>query len=189
MNNFEEIVKGLKEGKIGIFPTDTAYGIGCRMDNASAVERVFAIRKRPLEKAVLVLVSSVEMAEQYVNIPPEVRAKLVDAHWPGGLTIILNCDTDKVPAIVRSEGTTLAIRLPDHPALVKIIESLGVPLIAPSANFSTEKTPLSFEEVDENLKSQVDFVMTGVCTIKGVSTIVDATVNPWKIVRQGVVNV
>lgn len=188
MNNIDEAIHKFKNGKIGIFPTDTAFGIGCRMDDKDAVKKVFEIRNRPSEKAVLVLVSSIKMAEEYVEeIPYDVREKLLSKYWPGGLTVILKCRKDKVMPIVRSNGETLAIRLPDSRKLLEIIEKVGVPIIAPSANISGGKTPLTLDEVSKELQSRVDFVLSGSCTIKGVSTIVDCSKKPWEIVREGVV--
>ena len=181
-----KIVQYFKNGKVGIFPTDTAFGIGCRMDDERAVKRVYSIRNRPEEKALLVLVSSVEMAEEYVFINDEERHELIEKYWPGGLTVILKCKKEKVLPIVRSNGETLAVRMPDHEVLRNIIKKVGVPIIAPSANFSGKQTPFKLSEIDEKLKAKVDFILPGMCTMKGVSTIIDATVLPWRIVRQGV---
>jgi len=187
MNNLENAINGFKNGQIGIFPTDTAIGVGCRVDDAIAINRVYEIRNRPKEKALIVLVDSVEMAEIYVELTSEIKEKLVSQFWPGGLTIICECKTDKIPAAVRANGETLAVRMPDNDSIRRIINEVGVPIVAPSANFSGEKTPFTISEVDKNLINKVDFVFEGVCTMEGVSTIVDTTVIPWKLVRQGVV--
>lgn len=183
------IINNFKNGKVGIFPTDTAFGIGCRMDDEKAVKRVYKIRNRPKEKALLVLVSSIGMAEKYVFIPEDVKTKLINKYWPGALTIILKCKEEKVLPIVRSNGETLAVRLPNHKILTNIIEKVGVPIVAPSANFSGEKTPTVSLDIDRKLKNMVDFAMSGMCTMNGVSTIIDCTKKPWKIVRQGVVGI
>lgn len=183
----DDLVEVLRGGGIAIFPTDTAFGIGCRMDNDSAVRKVYEIRQRPPEKAMLVLVGSVKMAEEYVDIPKDVREYLIEKYWPGGLTIILKCKKTKVPSEVRSNGDNLAVRLPDNSQIVSVINKLGVPIIAPSANYSEGKTPFELSEVENSLQSKVDFVLDGVCTMKGISTIVDTTVLPWKIIREGVV--
>jgi L-threonylcarbamoyladenylate synthase len=186
-SNIDKAVQNLKEGKIGIFPTDTAYGIGCRADNETSVKRVYSIRNRPEEKALLILVSSIEMASQYADIGDDVKEKLIDRYWPGGLTIILYCKTEKIPQAVRAGGPTIAIRLPNNPTIREVIEKVGVPIVAPSANFSGDQTPFSLEEVDRALLKEVDFVLPGVCTMKGISTIIDTTVSPWKVVREGVI--
>lgn len=186
-NQIQEAIERFKKGKVGIFPTDTAYGMGCRMDDEEAVKRVYKIRNRPAEKSLLVLVSSVEMAKKYVEIEAEIEEELIKRFWPGGLTIVFKCKKGKVLSIVNSNGDTLAVRFPNHPLLKKIIEGVGVPIVAPSANFSGDTTPLTFSDVDPHLMQKVDFVLNGMCTMKGVSTIIDVTTSPWKTIREGVI--
>lgn len=185
----EQAATLLKEGKIGIFPTDTAYGIGCRMDNNTAVRKVFEIRKRPEEKAMIVLVGSIKMADEYAEIPTEVKEKIIDKYWPGPLTIVLPCKKEKVNSIVRADGDTLALRFPDNPELLTIINQVGVPFIAPSANFSGENTPFNSRDVDRELLKLVDFAIAGECKMSKVSTIVDCSSDTWKIIREGAVEI
>ncbi|MDP3988348.1 MAG: L-threonylcarbamoyladenylate synthase, partial [Candidatus Levybacteria bacterium] len=156
MDNINKAIKILKEGGIIIFPTDTAFAIGCRIDNEKAVERLFKIRKRPQNQAVPVLVDTVKMAQDFlVSIPKEVIDKLVEPYWPGALTIILPCKTDKVPYLVRGLGQTLGVRIPNHPIARKIIREVGVPILGPSANFHGEKTPYKFKDLNSELKKLV----------------------------------
>ncbi len=183
----EEATKILIRGGVGIFPTDTAFGVGCRMDREDSVKRIYELRNRPREKALIALVSSVDMAREYALVD-ERTEKIMNRYWPGGLTIILKNKKEKVPSIVSANGETLAIRMPNHHDLLSIITSVGVPIVAPSANIAGEHTPLSFDELNEELFEGVDFILRGVCTIKGVSTIVDATTDTVKVVRRGVVD-
>ena len=189
MKNIEKAIKILKEGGIVIFPTDTAYGIGCRIDAVESVKKVFDIKKRDYSKALLALVDSMEMAKEYVSIPKSIREKVLNVYWPGGLTVFLKCNLEKVPSIVRSGEESLAIRLPDHKDIRNIIKQVGVPILATSANFSGEPTPYSMSEVNKALISQVDFVLNGECTFRKQSTILDCTVEPWKIIRQGAIRI
>src|SRR5437879_4589431 len=123
--NLDKAIEILKSGGIGIFPTDTVYGIGCRLDNEDALKRLFTIRNRPEEKAVLAVVDSIGMAEEYLlPIPQAVRSELIDRYWPGGLTIILPCATDRVPSLARGGGATLGIRQTNHPILLQILKEL-----------------------------------------------------------------
>src|SRR5690349_17575552 len=95
-----QAVKILHQGGIVIFPTDTAFGIGCRMDNEATIERVFTIRKRPESQATPVLVSDREMAEKYLQpIHSKEVQHLMKTHWPGGLTLVLPCREEKVPML------------------------------------------------------------------------------------------
>lgn len=187
--NIQDAINCIKSGGVGVFPTDTVFGIGCRMDNEESVKRVFDIKKRAYDNALLVLVDSVQMATSYVKIPQDVRKKLVDVYWPGGLTIFFTCRENKVPAVVNAGTSILAIRWPKQTMIERIIQSVGVPIIATSANISGEDTPYSLSEVSKNIIAQVDFVLDGECTYKKESTIIDTTVKPWNIVRSGAVNI
>ncbi|MDE2025076.1 MAG: threonylcarbamoyl-AMP synthase [Patescibacteria group bacterium] len=189
-NSVKKATNILQEGGVVIFPTDTVYGIGCRLDNEEAIKRIYKIRNRSQEKAVLAVVDSIAMAEKYLlPIPPEVRSKLLKKYWPGGLTVILPCKVDIVPSAARAGGSTLAVRQTNHPVLLKIIKAVGVPLIAPSANFSGGITPTSSEELDPKFAALSDFVLKGECGGNKPSTIIDCSITPWKIVREGAVNV
>lgn len=185
--NVQDTIDALKKGKVMVFPTDTAFGIGCRMDYKTSVERIFEIKKRSRENALLVLVDSVKMAEEYVKIPEDVRKKLVDVYWPGGLTIFFQRRKDKVPDLVTSGADILALRMPEHHVIRKIITGVGVPIIATSANLSGEETPYVLEDVSAEILNSVDAVLKGECTYKKESTIIDTTVTPWNIVRSGAV--
>src|SRR5476649_735801 len=112
----------LRQGGIVVFPTDTAFGIGCRIDDVAAVKRLFSLRRRPEEKATPVLVSSLLMAQNYLEpIPHEVKEELVEKYWPGALTIVLPCIKDKIPSLVRGGGDNLGVRMPNHATMLEII--------------------------------------------------------------------
>lgn len=188
--NIAKVVEVFKKGGIVIFPTDTAIGIGCRIDNKEAVERLFKIRKRPENKPMLALVDSVRMAQYYLlPISQEVKDKLIKPYWPGKLTIVLKCDTNKVPSAVRSGRNTLGVRLPNNFKLLELIRGVGVPIVAPSANFSGEKIPFKFEDVSSKLINMVDYVLKGDEKLgDNISTVIDCSVEPWKIIRNGAVS-
>lgn len=183
----EKAIEVFKSGGIVIFPTDTAIGIGCKIDAVESVRRVFDIKKRDYNKPLLALIGSIEMADNYVSIPDDVREKVLNKYWPGGLTVFLKCNLEKVPSVVRSGTDSLAIRLPDHNDILNIINQVGLPILATSANISGKSTPYSIAEVDRELVSKVEFVLDGECTLKKESTILDCTVTPWKIIREGAV--
>ncbi len=180
----------LNNGGIVIFPTDTAFGIGCRIDDSKAVSRLFKIRRRPENKAVPVLVNSINMTREYVEEIPQDVENLMKKYWPGALTIILRCNRVRVPALVRGGGETLGVRIPNNKITQKIISKVGVPILGPSANFSGCKTPYSFEELDRKLIDLVDFVVRGE-TSGGemVSTVIDCSVKPWSLVRGGAIKI
>ncbi|MBI5122539.1 threonylcarbamoyl-AMP synthase [Candidatus Roizmanbacteria bacterium] len=183
-------IKVLKQGGIVIFPTDTAFGIGCRIDDEKAIQKLFQIRKRPETQAAPVLVSDLQMAKDYlISIPDEVKEKLIDKYWPGALTIVLPCQKDKVLNLVRGGGDNLGVRMPNNETALEIIKNVGVPIFGPSANFHGEPTPYKFEDLNPKLLKLVDYVVRGECLVKQASTVIDCSVEPWKILRQGAVNV
>ncbi len=186
---FRQAVSILKKGGVVVFPTDTAFGVGVRIDDAKAIERLFKLRKRPKDKAVLVLVSSLKMAREYVEPFDEDIEKLMKKHWPGGLTIVLKCKKSKVPSLVRAGGDTIGIRIPKNVTTQNLVREIGVPILAPSANFAGDKTPFKYGEIDNEFKKVVDYTMNGRCLLKNQSTIIDVSVKPWRIIREGAVKI
>ncbi len=188
MNN-TKIVKILNQGGIVIFPTDTAFGIGCRVDKENSIKKLFKIRKRPNDKAVPVLASSIRMIKDYVEeLDPDVKL-LMKKHWPGGLTIIVNCKKNKVSSLVTGGTNKIGFRIPDHRTTRDMIRSVGVPILGPSANFSGLPTPFKFPDLDDNLIKLVDDVVRGRCRGGKSSTVIDVTSKPWKILRPGAVTI
>jgi L-threonylcarbamoyladenylate synthase len=186
----EEAVKILNQGGIVLFPTDTAFGIGCRIDNEESIEKLFKIRKRPTSQAVPVLVSGLEMARNYVEeISEEIAQNLINKYWPGALTIVLKANQNKVPSLVRGGTETVGVRMPNHQFALDIISKVGVPVLGPSANFHGEETPYYFKDLNPELISLVDYVVKGECLVKQASTVIDCSENPWKILRQGAIKV
>ena len=195
MKDAAEIVKN---GGIIIFPTDTAFGIGCRIDNHAAVDRLFRIRRRPIAQAMPVLVSSIPMALTYYLDVPDIVRHLMKEYWPGALTIVARCNENYIDSPIRGGGNTVGLRMPNHPAILKIIEEVGVPILGPSANFHGASTPYSMADLNPELVKLVDYVVPaspmtssqggpGECTVKQASTVVDCSVTPYKILRHGAV--
>lgn len=190
MNNqdIKKAIRVLNGGGIVIFPTDTAFAIGCRIDSQKAIERLFKIRKRPKIQATPVLVDTVKMAQDYLlPIPQNVIDKLVESYWPGALTIIMRCNKERVPVLVRGGKNTLGVRIPNHAIARSIIRGVGVPILGPSANFHGGKTPYIFEDLDKKLVKLVDYVVFGECFTKQVSTVIDCSQIPWRVLREGAV--
>src|SRR3990167_1666658 len=187
-NQVQKAVKILNKGGIVIFPTDTAFGIGCRIDKPDTIMRLFKIMRRPESKPTSILVDSIEMAKKYTQvISNEVLEKLIKPYWPGALTIVLPAVKPLVPSLVRGGVNNIGIRVPDNDVMLEIIKRVGIPILGPSANFSGYPTPFTFEEIDKNIIKLVDYVIKGECKTCKVSTVVDCSVNPWKIVRKGAI--
>lgn len=189
-DRIEKAIEILRDGGIVIYPTDTAFGIGCRIDNENAVQKLFKIRKRPETQAAPVLFDTIKMVQDYAcSISQEMIDDLIEPYWPGALTIVLKCKTEKVPLLVRGGTDTIGVRIPNHSIARLLIRELGIPILGPSANFHKEKTPYKFEDLDPELIKLADYVVPGECLVCQQSTVIDCSQKPWKIIRQGAVKI
>jgi len=183
--NFEKAVEILNDGGIIIFPTDTAYGVGCRIDDGKAVVKLNKMLKRPKDMASPVLFDTIERVEQYVELDSK-TSDVANKYWPGALTLILRCNKVKVLRSVRGGRETLGVRIPNHETPLELIKHVDKPIIGTSANFHGGKTPYLFSDLDKRLIKLVDYVLEGKTNERmAASTVVDCTVIPWKIIRQG----
>jgi L-threonylcarbamoyladenylate synthase len=174
----------LKQGNLCIVPTDTIYGIVALDRLPDAVERVYAIKKRPLEKSLIRLIGRVESLRDFTDqaLPPSLAT-----YWPGPLTIVFEGKRRGTePA-----GTT-AVRFPNDPFLRRLFEELCfLPLVAPSANISGEEDIFDCSVLAGMFSSAVDVILCREKWSGGkkASTIVDISGKPWKILREGAVKV
>lgn len=182
-----QAIKALQNGGVIIYPTDTAFAIGCRMDDSLAVDRLFSIRKRPLLQATPVLVSQVSQAFTYFDHPKDIVRHMMKKYWPGALTIVSPCHKNLVYSPIRGDGENIGLRMPNHKTALTLIQGAGVPLLGPSANFHGLPTPYSYESLDPDLCKLVDVVVPGECSVGVASTVVDVSGIKPKIIRQGTV--
>lgn len=188
-NDVKKASQVLNEGGIIIFPTDTAFGIGCRIDNLQSVEKLYSLRKRPATMAVPVLFDSIQRVKAYTSeITEKVETELMKKYWPGALTIILPANREKVPSLVSGGGLTIGTRIPAHEIPLQLIQMTKCPLIGTSANFHGEPTPYLMSALDPQLFSLVDFVLPGETSQGKESTVIDCSINPWEIKRQGAID-
>jgi L-threonylcarbamoyladenylate synthase len=171
----------LREGQLVAFPTETVYGLGANALDANAVARVFEAKQRPHFDPLIVHIASDDELSAVVSHVPGVAQALIDAFWPGPLTLVLP-KTEQVPALVTAGLSTVAVRFPAHPIAQQIITRAGVPVAAPSANPFGRLSPTRVAHVLDGLGATIDFVVDGGSTPWGVeSTIVD--VNDGTMVR------
>lgn len=188
MDKIQSAIEILSRGGIIIFPTDTAFALGCRIDNEKALKRLYKLKRRPPNQAFPILVDSIDMALEYYRKPVNPKTTmLMQKYWPGALTIVDYCEKGKISNLVTGSGITVGIRQPDHPAALKIISEVGMPVLGPSANFHDFPTPYNINDLDRNLVKQVDYVLEGVCFRDKVSTVVDVSDNKIKIIRKGAI--
>jgi L-threonylcarbamoyladenylate synthase len=183
----EKGVKILRKGGVIAFPTDTVYGLGADAFNSIAVERIYEIKNRPKHQQLPLLIADVEQLTALANPIPEIAWFLAKRFWPGGLTLVLS-KTDLVPAYL-SPGPTIAVRIPNHPVCLALIQHLGNPIIGTSANISGQPAALTADEVGQQLGGKIDFVINGgKCPGGKESTVVDVTRNSPIILRQGIIS-
>jgi len=182
----EKGVKILQKGGVIAFPTDTVYGLGADAFNSTAVERIYEIKNRPKYRQLPLLIADVERLTTLAKPIPEIAWFLARRFWPGGLTLVLS-KTDSVPAYLASRPT-IAVRVPDHPVCLALIQHLGNPIIGTSANISGQPAALTAEEVGQQLGGKIDFIINGgKCPGSKESTVVDVTREPPIILRQGII--
>lgn len=188
-NQIQQAVEILKNGGVVLLPTDTVFGICCRIDNQQALQRLFQIKKRDIHQAVPILVDSTEMVKKYVEHFDSKVEKLMEDYWPGGLTIVLSAKKENVLPLVRGDGDTTGVRIPDMLPTFQIIEKLGVPIVGTSANFHGNPSVTKWKDLDPELIRLVDFVLQEDSLGGVASTVLDCSNNPWKILRQGAVKI
>jgi len=182
----EKGVKILRKGGVIAFPTDTVYGLGADAFNPTAVERIYEIKDRPKHRQLPLLIADVERLATLAEPIPEIAWFLARQFWPGGLTLVLP-KTDSLPAYLAS-GSTIAVRVPNHPVCLALIQHLGNPVIGTSANISGEPAALTAEEVGQQLGGKIDFIINGgKCPGGKESTVVDITRESPIILRQGII--
>lgn len=178
----------MRKGGVIAFPTDTVYGLGAAMSSAAGVEKVYAIKKRPHDQALPILLASIEQIAEVAIDVPAIAWLLAKRFMPGGLTLVLK-KSAKVPALVAGGGNTIAVRVPDHPVPVALIRSLGEPVTGTSANLSGLPAVNTAAAVRAQLGSHVDYIIDAGPVPNGTeSTIVDITGNAPIILRKGTIS-
>jgi tRNA threonylcarbamoyl adenosine modification protein (Sua5/YciO/YrdC/YwlC family) len=175
----------LRAGGLVAVPTETVYGLAADATQVQAVHDNYEAKGRPAAKPLNVLVDGMAMAETVCRDIPFDAYQLAAAFWPGPLTMIL-WGSGTLPDIVPAGGRTQGVRCPDHPDTLAVIQALGRPLACPSANLSGRPSPKSAADVFDQLDGRIDAVLDGgVCAVGTESTILDLTVAPYRVLRQG----
>jgi L-threonylcarbamoyladenylate synthase len=175
-----EAVLALNTGSVVGVPTDTVYGLAAHPEHDGAMETLYALKDRPREKAIALLVAEPEDLERLAAEVPDAARALAEQYWPGGLTLVLRSAAD--PSI------TLALRMPDHEVPLSLIRQIGSPLATTSANRSAATSPRTADDVLAQLPGGYPLLIDdGPCPIGVDSTVVDVTRSPARLLRRGAI--
>ncbi len=176
----------LQAGKLVIVPTETVYGLAARPDHRAALDKVYAIKKREAQKALIAHVDGLAMAEQLAELN-ELARRLIAAFWPGPLTLIVpKKQTGLIDPIASGGLEAVALRCPDHDFTRNLITQLGTPLLAPSANLAGQKPPTRVEDISSIIADGADLIIDGgPCQIGQASTLLDLWPERPLVLRQG----
>jgi L-threonylcarbamoyladenylate synthase len=177
----------LKKGGIVAFPTDTVYGLGADPLNEQAVDRIYKVKKRPHNLSLPLLLVDKSDLVKVASVVPEIAWQLAERFLPGGLTLVLR-KSPWVPGSVTAGGDTVAVRIPDHPVPIALIRGLGTPIVGTSANLSGRPSPVTAEEVRQQLGDEVDLIIDGGrCPGGTESTVLDLSSKVPALIRAGAI--
>ncbi|MCD4756202.1 threonylcarbamoyl-AMP synthase [bacterium] len=191
-NNVSEVVKKtcevLSKGGLVIYPTETCYGIGVDATNEKALKKLLKYKKFRGSKPISIAVSSIEMANQYVEIN-EMAQNIYTNYLPGPITVISIGKGNLVSPVLSSQGS-VGVRIPDHQLTLDIIETYAKPITATSANMSYKSTPYNIDQLLKDLPKKsldlVDLIIdVGELPKNPPSTVLDTTLNTLSVLRQG----
>ncbi len=177
----------LKRGGLVAYPTDTVYGLGADPLNEKAVARIYEVKNRPRNLPLPLLLADRSDLPQVALIVPEIAWRLAERFWPGGLTLVVR-KNPLIPDSITAGGDTVAVRVPDHPVTIALIRGLGRPIVGTSANLSGKPSPVTAEDVREQLGNEVDLIVDGGRCPGGIeSTVIDVSDASPAIIRVGAI--
>ncbi|MBX3286334.1 MAG: threonylcarbamoyl-AMP synthase [Actinobacteria bacterium] len=174
----------LEAGGSVVLPTDTVYGVAALASVPGAAGRLFAAKERGADHPLAVLVADVDQALPLLASPPAVAREAMDRHWPGPLTLVLRRSPEALGLDLGGDPATIGVRCPDH-AFVRALAARVGPIATTSANRTGEATPSTAREAAAGLAVAPDLVVDGGPAGAVASTVVDATEQPWQVLRVG----
>ncbi len=175
-----------KDGVI-VFPTDTVYGLGGNALVAQVVSRVHEIKRRPPGLTFPLLLADTSCLTVVAQDVSDTAWRLIRHFLPGGLTLILP-RSPLIPEALCDGKDTIGVRIPDHAVTLALIRGMGAPLIGTSANVSGRLPVRSCPELDPEIKNKVDFIIDGGKCPGVESTVINVTVDPPRLIREGIVS-
>jgi L-threonylcarbamoyladenylate synthase len=177
----------LRRGQLVAFPTETVYGLGADALQPEAVRNIYLAKGRPSDNPLIVHLGSFDQLTEVAMDLPALAARLIDRFWPGPLTLVLR-KTDRVSDLVSGNLNTVAVRMPNHPIALELLQRAQTPVVAPSANRSGRPSATHWQSVLEDLEGRIDGVILGESTSIGLeSTVLDLTQSVPCILRAGAI--
>ncbi len=176
INNIKLAAEIVKSGGLVAFPTETVYGLAALTTDPIALEKLRYIKQRQEEKKFSLCVHSIEQVEGIIDDITSFVYKLIEAFWPGPLTLVLTS----------AQGETIGFRMPDHPVAQMFLKEVNAPVFAPSANFAGANPPNTAEQVMAYFDGKIDAVIDSDPTETGIaSTVLQINNDGYKVLRQG----
>lgn len=176
----------LRSGETVAFPTDTVYGLGANAQSDTAIEKIYEAKGRPSDKPLILLIHDRKQLQLFTDTISDTAKKLMDAFWPGPLTLIFPLREGAVSSAVTRGQTTIGVRMPNHPTALTLLQLADIPVAAPSANLSGNPSPTTAQQVAKDLDGRIAAIVSGgSCNIGVASTIVDISTDTPVILRQG----
>lgn len=181
----EEAAALLRSNEVVAFPTETVYGLGANAKSDEAVKKIFEAKGRPSDNPLIIHIANVEMIKELAEYVPDKARILMDAFWPGPLTLVFPKKAGLSKAATAGLDT-VAVRMPNHALALALIEAADLPIAAPSANLSGKPSPTTAQHVEKDLQGRISCIVDGGETGVGVeSTVVDCTADIPVILRPG----
>ena len=182
----EAVIRALKKGGVIVYPTDTFYGLGADCFSGKAVGRVYELKGRDWTKPLSVVISDRDMLGQVARSIPQVFEAVANRFWPGPLTVVLDA-SDRIPGELHAGSGSIAVRLPDHPWLRRLVRRAGFPITATSANLSGGEEVSDPGKAADLFLGRVECIVDGGPTPGGKpSTVLDLRGKPC-ILREGAI--
>ncbi len=180
-------VEVLSAGGVVAYPTETFYGLAVDTANEAAIQKLFSVKGRPPDRPVLILIYAADLLDTYVARIPPVVYRLMDAFWPGNLTLVFEA-TSKISPLLTAGMGKIGIRLSSHPVAAALTRTLQAPITGTSANVSDRPACKNTEQILQSMGHGVDLILDAGETPGRIgSTVLDVTVNPLRILREGVI--
>ena len=188
LNMVRAAVQVIRQGGVIAFPTSSLYGLGADANNSRAVEKIFKIKGREPHRPILVLIPDMTHLPELVRKIPATASILMEAFWPGGMTLVFNAGHQVSGSLTGNSGK-IGVRIPKHPVAAAIVSELAGPLTGTSANLSGQGGCSDIAHLDESVATRLDGVMdAGPLQGGRGSTVVDVTMDPPHILREGTIS-